>query len=91
MADSGSKQLVANHHQKEAREVSGGHTALGCWDVLLACSCHHVAVGTACGDLVLVSQSPWKRRTFPVCNSAWTARSHTSAMRLKRWDGRFGC
>lgn len=89
------KQWVANHYQKEAREMAGGHTALGCWDVALACSCRHVAAGTACGNLVLVSQSPWKRKTFPVCNSAWTAHLHTlyrvKAARLKRWDERFGC
>lgn len=67
---------VANHCQEEAGEVSGGRSAPGCWAVVLVCSCHRVAAGTACGDLVWVSQSPWKRKTFPVCNSVWTAHSH---------------
>lgn len=87
--------MVANHSQKEAGKVSGGHSALGCWDVVLACSSHGVAAGTACGGLVLVSQSPWKRKTFPMCNSVWTAHSralhHIEGTRLEGWDERFDC
>lgn len=88
--ESGRLWWGADRCQKEAGEVSGGPAALGCWDVSLACSCQRVLAGTACGDLVLVSQSPWKRKTFPMCNSAWTARSHAvyhaEGTRLKRRD-----
>lgn len=91
--EAGSAGWVAHPCQEGAGKVSGGPAALG--DGGLACSCHGVAAGTAGGDLVLVSQSPWKRQTFPLCNSGCTAHLHAvhhiEGVRLKRWDERFDC
>lgn len=57
LADSAGYQVTPKNWQEGCW---GGHTALGCWAVVLARSCHRVAAGTACGDLVLVSQSRGK-------------------------------